>query len=61
VKSLPLKDNRVIAFSTHGLVSGERDLVEPALVLTPPRQGTDMMMACSRRAWSYSLSLMRSG
>jgi CHAT domain-containing protein len=41
VKSLPLKDSRVIAFSTHGLVSGELDVVEPALALTPPRQGTE--------------------
>ena len=41
VKSLPLQDNRVVAFSTHGLVSGELALVEPALVLTPPEEGSE--------------------
>jgi len=42
VKSLPLKDNRVVAFSTHGLVSGEiKHLAEPALVLTPPAKGDE--------------------
>ena len=42
VKSLPLKDSRVVAFSTHGLVSGDlKHLAKPALVLTPPQQGTE--------------------
>lgn len=41
VKSLPLYDHKVVAFSTHGLISGELEgLVEPALVLTPPQKGT---------------------
>jgi CHAT domain-containing protein/Tfp pilus assembly protein PilF len=41
VKSLNLKDYQVVAFSTHGLVSGElKGLAEPALVLTPPDKGT---------------------
>jgi CHAT domain-containing protein len=41
VKSLNLKDSQVVAFSTHGLVSGElKGLAEPALVLTPPDKGT---------------------
>lgn len=42
VKAAPLHDASVIAFATHGLVSGTfRDLVEPALVLTPPDQPTE--------------------
>lgn len=37
VKSAPLDQASVLAFATHGLVGGAfRDLVEPALVLTPP-------------------------
>lgn len=37
VKAAPLDQASVIAFATHGLVGGAfRDLVEPALVLTPP-------------------------
>ena len=41
VKALPLYENKVVAFSTHGLLSGEiKGLVEPALVLTPPQQAT---------------------
>ncbi len=41
VKSSPLSDYRVLAFATHGLVSGEIDgLAEPALLLTPPKTGT---------------------
>ncbi len=37
VKSMPLEKVNVLAFATHGLVGGRfRDLVEPALVLTPP-------------------------
>jgi CHAT domain-containing protein len=36
VRSMPLSDYRVIAFATHGLVSGQIDgLSEPALVMTP--------------------------
>ena len=42
VKALPLKSSRVIAFATHGLLSGElTGLAEPALVLTPPAEGTE--------------------
>lgn len=41
VKTLDLKDYRVVAFATHGLVSGDLNgLAEPALVLTPPKTGT---------------------
>lgn len=37
VKAAPLEKASVLAFATHGLVGGSfRDLVEPALVLTPP-------------------------
>lgn len=42
VKSASLEQASVLAFATHGLVGGAfRDLVEPALVLTPPDQPTD--------------------
>ncbi|MDP3550792.1 MAG: CHAT domain-containing protein [Novosphingobium sp.] len=42
VKAAPLHLASVIAFATHGLVGGAfRDLVEPALVLTPPDQPTE--------------------
>jgi tetratricopeptide (TPR) repeat protein len=42
VKEMDLKNTRVVAFSTHGLVSGEiRYLAEPALVLTPPGTATE--------------------
>jgi CHAT domain-containing protein len=42
VKRMNLSDRRVVAFSTHGLVSGElKYLAEPALVLTPPDKATD--------------------
>lgn len=42
VKAAPLHKASVIAFATHGLVSGAlRDLVEPALVLTPPDQASE--------------------
>lgn len=38
VKQAPLDQARVIAFATHGLVGGAlRGVVEPALVMTPPR------------------------
>lgn len=41
VRAAPLADAAVIAFATHGLLSGElRGLAEPALVLTPPEQIT---------------------
>ena len=41
VKTLSLDDNKVVAFSTHGLISGQlKGLAEPALVLTPPQEGT---------------------
>jgi len=41
VKSLDLSDTRVLAFATHGLLSGDlRGLAEPALVLTPPEVAT---------------------
>jgi CHAT domain-containing protein len=33
---------RVVHFATHGLIAGEvKGLAEPALVLTPPAEGTD--------------------
>lgn len=36
VRAAPLRDYRVLAFATHGLVSGQiKGLEEPALVLTP--------------------------
>ncbi|WP_298291334.1 CHAT domain-containing tetratricopeptide repeat protein [Novosphingobium sp.] len=42
VKAAPLQQASVIAFATHGLVGGAfRDLVEPALVLTPPVQASE--------------------
>ncbi|MFM6830271.1 MAG: CHAT domain-containing protein, partial [Novosphingobium sp.] len=43
VKAAPLEQASVIAFATHGLVGGSfRDLVEPALVLTPPDSPSDL-------------------
>ena len=42
VKSVTLNQSKVVAFSTHGLLSGElKGLAEPALVLTPPETGTE--------------------
>lgn len=39
VKSMDLKSARVLAFATHGLLSGEIEgLAEPALVMSPPEQ-----------------------
>jgi CHAT domain-containing protein len=35
-----LADYRVVAFSTHGLVTGDAGAAQPALVLTPPDKGT---------------------
>jgi CHAT domain-containing protein/tetratricopeptide (TPR) repeat protein len=41
VKQVTLNQSQVVAFSTHGLLSGEiKGLAEPALVLTPPNKGT---------------------
>jgi len=40
VKAADLSDSRIITFATHGLVAGELKNAEPALVLTPPKQGT---------------------
>lgn len=41
VKSAPLAGANVIAFATHGLLSGDLDgLAEPALVLSPPEVAT---------------------
>lgn len=43
VKRLPLASNRVIAFATHGAFAGEiKGLAEPALVLTPPKEPTEL-------------------
>ena len=42
LKSANLSEKRVLAFATHGLMSGEMSgLAEPALVLTPPDNATD--------------------
>jgi CHAT domain-containing protein len=42
VKTLLLNRSKVLAFATHGLVSGElTGLSEPAFVLTPPDKGTE--------------------
>ena len=43
VKQAPLADYKVLAFATHGLVAGElTGLAEPALVLTPPDEGSEL-------------------
>ncbi len=43
LKAMSLSDFRVLTFATHGLVAGDlAGLAEPALVLTPPRTGTDL-------------------
>ena len=43
IKSADLADRKVIAFATHGLVAGDlTGLSEPALVLTPPEEGTEL-------------------
>jgi CHAT domain-containing protein len=43
VKNLNLSRYRILAFATHGLMAGDfKGLAEPALVLTPPPQGTDL-------------------
>ena len=42
LKTADLSNKRVLAFATHGLMSGEMSgLAEPALVLTPPNEATD--------------------
>ncbi len=42
IKQARLADYKVLAFATHGLVAGDlTGLSEPALVLTPPEQGTE--------------------
>jgi CHAT domain-containing protein len=39
---MDLSDYRVLAFATHGLVSGELEgVAEPALVFTPPKTGSE--------------------
>jgi len=54
VKSAMLANRRVLAFATHGLLSGEiRGLEEPALVLTPPERpdaGDDGLLTASEIA-----------
>lgn len=43
VKQLPLADYRIVYFATHGLIAGDvKDLGEPSLVLTLPRQPSDL-------------------
>ncbi|MDA9967427.1 CHAT domain-containing protein, partial [bacterium] len=43
LKSADLSNSRVLGFATHGLVGGELNgLAEPALVLTPPAEGSDL-------------------
>jgi hypothetical protein len=67
-KSLELFQSRILAFATHGLVSGEmKGLAEPALVLTPPRSWNwerrwivNCFWSCSVKAWcglGYTLSM----
>lgn len=41
IKKTDFSNTKVVAFATHGLVAGDlHGLAEPALVLTPPQQGT---------------------
>ena len=43
VKRMTLSNNRVVAFATHGAMAGEmKGLAEPALVLTPPAEPTEL-------------------
>ena len=43
VKSSDLSRYRVVAFATHGLIAGDfRGLAEPALVLSPPSEASDI-------------------
>lgn len=42
VKASNLKDYKIIAFATHGLMAGDLDgLSEPGLIMTPPSQASD--------------------
>jgi CHAT domain-containing protein len=42
VKKIPLSKYRTVAFATHGIMAGEfKGVQEPALVLTPPTEGTE--------------------
>ena len=42
VRSMDLSGYRILAFATHGLVAGElKGVAEPALVLTPPDEGSE--------------------
>ena len=42
IKQTSLKDYKVLAFATHGLLAGDiANLAEPALVLTPPAEGSE--------------------
>lgn len=51
VKAAPLAHAGVIAFATHGLVGGAyRNLVEPALVLTPSDDGEDGLLTAAEIA-----------
>lgn len=43
VKRMTLSNSRVVAFATHGAMAGEmKGLAEPALVLTPPTEPTEL-------------------
>ena len=43
IKSMTLTDYKVLTFATHGLLAGDlTGLSEPALVLTPPKEGTEL-------------------
>ena len=43
VKRADLSRQRTVAFATHGLMAGDfKGLAEPALVLTPPAQGSEL-------------------
>ena len=43
LKSIDLSTSRILGFATHGLVAGELSgLAEPALVLTPPKNGSEL-------------------
>lgn len=57
--SSDLRDRRVIAFATHGLIADELPgLVEPALVLTPPdaaMEGDDGLLTASEIARDLDL------
>jgi CHAT domain-containing protein/Tfp pilus assembly protein PilF len=52
VRSLDLSQYRVVAFATHGLITGElRGLTEPAIVLTPdPEHGDNGLLRASEIA-----------